>query len=56
MGLSQAGSIYPWHSPRVIVTVVLGFFSLIAFSFALYEPHLPLKEPLAPVPPFKIMQ
>jgi len=47
MGVSWGGSYYPWKSAHVIVTIVVGFFSLVAF--VLYEVLAPLKEPLVPM-------
>jgi MFS family permease len=42
MGLSWGGTTYPWKSAHVITTVVIGFFTLVAFI--LYEVYVPLKE------------
>ncbi|KJR86299.1 uncharacterized protein SPSK_02313 [Sporothrix schenckii 1099-18] len=47
MGLSWGGSMYPWQSAHVIVTVVVGVVLLAGF-FA-WEIYMPLKEPLLPV-------
>lgn len=47
MGISWGGSYYPWKSAHVIATIIIGFFSLVAF--VLYEALVPLKEPLVPM-------
>lgn len=51
LGLSWGGSVYPWTSPRVIATIVVGGVTLIAF--ALWEIYADLKEPLLPMHLFK---
>ncbi len=51
MGVSWGGSLYPWKSTHVIATIVIGFFTLVAFTF--YEALVPLKEPLVPMYLFK---
>lgn len=51
MGVSWGGSYYPWKSVHVIVTIIVGFFTLVAFT--LYELYVPLKEPLIPMHLFK---
>jgi hypothetical protein len=51
MGISWGGSYYPWKSAHVIVTIIVGFFTLVVFS--LYELYVPLKEPLIPMHLFK---
>ncbi len=51
MGISWGGSYYAWKSAHVIATIVIGFFSLVAF--VLYEALVPLKEPLVPMYLFK---
>jgi hypothetical protein len=51
MGVSWGGSYYPWKSAHVIATIIVGFFTLVAF--ALYEIFAPLKEPLVPMHLFK---
>lgn len=47
MGLSWGGSVYPWKSSPVIVTLVIGFCTLVALF--LWEGLVPHKEPLIPV-------
>lgn len=47
MGLSWGGSVYPWASASVIVTIVVGFVALVAF--VLWECFVDLKEPLVPM-------
>jgi hypothetical protein len=51
LGISWGGSYYPWKSAHVIVTIITGFFALVAF--ALYELYVDLKEPLIPMHLFK---
>jgi MFS family permease len=51
IGVSWGGSYYPWKSAHVIVTIIVGFFTLVAFT--LYELFMPLKEPLIPMHLFK---
>lgn len=33
LGLNWGGSSYPWKSAHVIATIVIGFFTVIAFLF-----------------------
>jgi Fungal trichothecene efflux pump (TRI12) len=47
MGLNWGGSTYPWSSAHVIVTLIVGFFTLVAF--VLWECYKKLKEPLVPM-------
>ncbi|KAE9382147.1 MFS general substrate transporter [Stipitochalara longipes BDJ] len=51
LGISWGGSYYPWKSVHVIVTIITGFFALVAF--AIYELYVDLKEPLIPMHLFK---
>ena len=46
LGLSWGGTIYPWDSAASIASVVLGFFTLIAFGF--WEAYGPISQPLVP--------
>jgi hypothetical protein len=50
-GISWGGSLYPWKSAHVIVTIVVGFLALVAF--VLYEAFMSLNEPLVPMHLFK---
>ncbi|CAK7203588.1 hypothetical protein SEUCBS139899_006325 [Sporothrix eucalyptigena] len=47
MGLSWGGTLHPWKSASVIVTIVVGAVALIAFG--LWETYANLSEPLVPV-------
>lgn len=51
MGLSWGGSVHPWKSAAVIVTLLAGVGLLVAFT--LWEIYAPLKEPLVPMHLFK---
>jgi hypothetical protein len=51
MGLSWGGSVHPWKSAYVIVTIIVGVALLAAFT--LWEMYAPLKEPLVPMHLFK---
>ncbi|KAF2261286.1 MFS general substrate transporter [Lojkania enalia] len=47
MGISWGGTLHPWNSAHVIVTIVVGFVSLVAFFC--WEAWGNLKEPLLPM-------
>ena len=47
LGLSWGGGKYPWKSTAVIASILLGFFTLVAF--VLWEIYAPLKQPLVPM-------
>lgn len=47
MGISWGGSVYPWKSAHVIITIVIGFICLACFF--VYETYGKLKEPLLPM-------
>jgi hypothetical protein len=47
MGVSWGGSYYPWKYAHVIATIVVGFFSSVAF--VPFEVLATLKEPLVPM-------
>lgn len=49
--VSWGGSVYAWKSAHVIVTIVVGAFTLAAF--VLWESYAKLKEPLLPIHLFK---
>ncbi|KAF2713313.1 fungal trichothecene efflux pump [Pleomassaria siparia CBS 279.74] len=51
LGLSWGGGLYPWKSVSVIVPLVIGFVTLVAF--ACYEIYVPQKYPLIPMSLFK---
>ena len=51
LGLSWGGSVYPWHSSRVIATMVVGGITIVIF--VLWENYANLKEPLLPLHLFK---
>lgn len=51
MGLNWGGSVYPWVSAHVIVSIVVGFVALCAFVF--WESLARLKEPLVPMHLFR---
>ncbi|KAH7077475.1 fungal trichothecene efflux pump [Paraphoma chrysanthemicola] len=51
LGLSWGGQVYPWKSPHVIASLVVGGVVLVAF--VLYECYMPLKDPLVPMHLFR---
>lgn len=51
MGISWGGSLHPWKSAPVIVTIVLGFVIIVAF--VLWETYGNLKEPMMPIHVFR---
>lgn len=51
MGISWGGQLYPWKSAHVIITIVVGFMTLVVFT--IYEAFVPLNEPLVPMYLFK---
>lgn len=51
LGLSWGGNLYPWSSPAVIATIVVGAVTLVAFG--LYETYMPIPEPLVPMHIFR---
>ncbi|KAI9809979.1 MAG: hypothetical protein M1827_006746 [Pycnora praestabilis] len=51
LGISWGGSVHPWKSASVIVTIIIGFLTLVAFF--IWEIYAPLKEPLIPMYLFK---
>ncbi|KIW12779.1 hypothetical protein PV08_07966 [Exophiala spinifera] len=52
LGFTWAGGLYPWHSARVVASLVIGGLLLVAFG--VYETYMPLRQPLLPVRLFKI--
>jgi hypothetical protein len=46
LGINWGGSLYPWKSAHVIASIVVGFFTVVAFCF--YEAYIP-RDPLIPV-------
>lgn len=54
LGIQWGGLLYPWKSPHVIATLVIGGISLIAFGF--WEAYAPIKEPLIPTHLFSNFQ
>lgn len=51
LGLSWGGNVYPWASPAVISTCVIGGIALIAFT--VWECYAKLQEPLVPMHLFR---
>ncbi|EXJ89071.1 hypothetical protein A1O3_02135 [Capronia epimyces CBS 606.96] len=51
VGISWGGTNYPWKSAGVIVPIILGALSLVAFGF--WEVYAPLAEPIVPYRLFK---
>ncbi|CAK7215234.1 hypothetical protein SBRCBS47491_002413 [Sporothrix bragantina] len=51
MGISWGGTLHPWKSAAVIVTIVLGF--LVIVAFVLWETYGNPKEPMMPIHVFR---
>ncbi|KAL2752429.1 hypothetical protein ACRALDRAFT_1065567 [Sodiomyces alcalophilus JCM 7366] len=51
MGISWGGVVYPWNSPNVIATVVVGGVAMIAFG--LWEAFAKLEAPMIPIHLFR---
>ncbi|KAL5362255.1 fungal trichothecene efflux pump [Aspergillus floccosus] len=51
MGLSWGGVVYPWKSTRVIVTIVVGFCTLVVFVF--WDAYIHRGDPLLPIHLFR---